>query len=98
MRKTLVACAAACLAVAALAMPTSAQADNSGAVAAGVIGGLAVGAMIGSAAAANNGPYYPPAPAYYGQARRAATGAPAGLGRLHLALDARSRVQLICGS
>jgi hypothetical protein len=58
--------AAASLAIAVLAAPTSAQADNSGAVAAGVIGGLAVGTMIGSAAAGNNGPYYQPAPAYYG--------------------------------
>ncbi len=66
MKTTLVSCAAACFAVAALAMPTSAKADNSSAVAAGVIGGLAVGAMIGSAAAANNGPYNPPAPVYYG--------------------------------
>ena len=64
--KTLVAFAAALgLGVAVMAMTTSAQADNSGAVAAGVIGGLAVGTMIG-AAAANNGPYYQPAPAYYG--------------------------------
>jgi hypothetical protein len=67
MTKTFVAyAAAASLAVVALAAPTSAQADNSGAVAAGVIGGLAVGAMIGSAAAGNNGPSYQPAPAYYG--------------------------------
>jgi len=67
MRKTLVAFAAALsLAAAVVAMPKSAQADNNGAVAAGVIGGLAVGAMIGSAAAANNGPYYQPAPVYYG--------------------------------
>ena len=66
MRKTMVAFAAALsLAAAVAAMPKSAQADNSGAVAAGVIGGLAVGAMIGSAAA-NNGPYYQPAPVYYG--------------------------------
>jgi hypothetical protein len=59
--------AAVTLAAAAVAAPTSAQADKSGAVAAGVIGGLALGAMIGSAAA-NNGPYYqyPPAAAYYG--------------------------------
>ena len=66
MRKTFVAyVAAASFAIAVTATPTSAR-DNSGAVAAGVIGGLAVGAMIGSAAAANNGPYYRPAPAYYG--------------------------------
>ena len=67
MTKTSIFCAAvASVAVAMLAAPTGARADNSGAVAAGVIGGLAVGAMIGSAAAANNGPYYQPAPAYYG--------------------------------
>ncbi len=67
MTKTLIAyAAAASLAIAATLAPTSAQADNSGAVAAGVIGGLAVGTMIGSAAARNNGPYYQPAPAYYG--------------------------------
>ena len=68
MTKSLLTCAlAASLAVAVLS-PTSARADNSGAVAAGVIGGLAVGAMVGSAAAANNGPYYShyrPAPGYY---------------------------------
>lgn len=66
MKRTLILCAAACLAVAALALPTSAKADNSAAVAAGVIGGLAIGAAIGSAAAANNGPVYQPAQAYYG--------------------------------
>ncbi len=67
MKKTLFAyAAAASLAIEVLAAPTSAQARDNGAVAAGVIGGLAVGAMIGSAAAANNGPNYRPAPAYYG--------------------------------
>lgn len=72
MKRTFVLYAATCLAVAASVAPTSAR-DNSGAVAAGVIGGLAVGTMIGSAAA-NNGPYYggpyyyQPAPAYYGPA------------------------------
>lgn len=72
MKRTFVLCAATCFAVAALTVPASAR-DNSGAVAAGVLGGLAVGAMIGSAAA-NNGPYYSgphyyqPAPAYYGPA------------------------------
>ena len=66
MKRTFVLCAAACLAIAALVMPTSAKAENSSAVAAGVIGGLAIGAMIGSAAAANNSPYNQPAPAYYG--------------------------------
>jgi hypothetical protein len=67
MTKTLFAyAAAASLSVATLATPTSAQAGNDGAVVAGVIGGLAVGAMIGSAAAGNNGPRYQPAPVYYG--------------------------------
>jgi hypothetical protein len=66
MTKTFIRCAAvASLAVTVLAAPTSAQARNDGAVAAGIIGGLAVGAMIGSAAA-NNGPVYRPAPVYYG--------------------------------
>lgn len=65
MTKTFISCAAAAsLAVAVLA-PTSAHARNGGAIAAGVIGGIALGAIIGSAAA-NNGPYYQPAPAYYG--------------------------------
>jgi hypothetical protein len=67
MTKTLLAyAAAASLAVSTMLTPTSAQADDRGAVAAGVLGGLAVGTMIGSAAARNNGPYYRPAPAYYG--------------------------------
>jgi hypothetical protein len=68
MRMTFLACAAAAsFSISAIAVPTTAHADRSGAVAAGVIGGLALGAMIG-AAAANNGPYYPYAPpaAYYG--------------------------------
>ena len=68
MKKTLISCAtAASLALGALAVPTSAEARGGGALAAGIIGGLAVGAIIGSAAAS---PYYapPPAPAYYGPA------------------------------
>ncbi len=96
MKRTFVLCAAACLAIAALVMPTSAKAENSSAVAAGVIGGLAIGAMIGSAAAANNGTYNQPAPAYYGPGSPGCLGAPAGLGWLLLAQDAHSRVQLIC--
>jgi len=96
MKRTFVLCAAACLAVAALAIPTSARANDNGAVAAGVIGGLAVGAMIGSAAAANDGPYNQPAPAYYGPGSPGCYCAPAGLGWLLLAQDAHSRVQLIC--
>ena len=68
MKKTLISCAAAAsLALGALAVPTSAEARGGGALAAGIIGGLAVGAIIGSAAAS---PYYapPPAPVYYGPA------------------------------
>jgi hypothetical protein len=64
MKKTLVACAAAATIAAAALAPTTAEARG-GAIAAGLIGGLALGAIIGSAAAAN-GPYYAPAPAYYG--------------------------------
>lgn len=66
MTKTLISCAAAAsLALGALAIPTSAEARGGGALAAGIIGGLAVGAIIGSAAA---NPYYAPGPAYYGPA------------------------------
>ncbi len=66
MMKTLTAFAAAgTIAIAALAAPAPAQARN-GQVAAGVIGGLAAGAIIGSAINSNRGPYaYEPAPAYY---------------------------------
>ena len=71
MKKTLTAIAAAAtLALAAVAAPQPAEARH-GAIAAGIIGGLAAGALIGAAAA--NGPYYgpgpiitAPAPAYYG--------------------------------
>jgi hypothetical protein len=70
MKKTLIAVAAAStLAVASLATPQSAQADCWGcAVGAGVIGGLALGAIIGSAAHPYYGPgyYYGPGPVYYG--------------------------------
>jgi hypothetical protein len=44
------------------AAPAPAQAGNRGAVAAGVLGGLAVGAIVGSAAAQPR--YYAPAPVY----------------------------------
>ena len=72
--KTLTAIGAAgVLAVATLAVPQPAQAHyHGGGIAAGVIGGLAAGALIGAAAA--NGPYYAPgyyygpAPVYYGGA------------------------------
>src|SRR5262245_21858389 len=56
--------AAAILGIAAVAAPQSAKAHDGGAIAAGVIGGLAAGAIIGSAAA--SGPYYGPGPVYYG--------------------------------
>jgi hypothetical protein len=63
--------AAAILAVAAVATPQPAQAHyHGGGIAAGIIGGLAAGAILGAAAA--NGPYYGPGyyygpgPAYYG--------------------------------
>jgi len=59
--------AAATLGLGAIAAPQPAEAHGSGgALAAGIIGGLAVGAIIGSAAA--HGPYYGygPTPAYYG--------------------------------
>jgi hypothetical protein len=70
--KTLTALAtAATLGIAAVAAPQPAQAGNGGAIAAGIIGGLAVGAIVGSAAAHNGyyGPgygYYGPSPVYYG--------------------------------
>ena len=68
MRKTLTALAmAATFALATVATPQSAQARN-GRIAAGIIGGLAVGALIG-AAAAHGGPYYRPR-YYYGPPRR----------------------------
>jgi hypothetical protein len=64
MRKTLTAVAAAAiLALATFAAPQQAEARH-GHVAAGVIGGLALGALLG-AAAANNGYYYAPGPTYY---------------------------------
>jgi hypothetical protein len=69
-RKTGIALAAAGMLAAATFAPQPAAAhDNGGAIAAGVIGGLAAGALVGAAAA--NGPYYGPgyygpAPVYYG--------------------------------
>jgi hypothetical protein len=69
--KTLTALAAAAtIGLAAVAAPQPAEARNGGALAAGIIGGLAVGALVGAAAA--NGPYYgygpgyAAGPAYYG--------------------------------
>jgi MFS family permease len=68
MHKSLVACAAAAVIVAATLAPTDAYARNrGGAVAAGIIGGLAAGAIIGGAIANSYPPppvYYAPAPAY----------------------------------
>ena len=54
--------AAATLGLATVAAPQPAEARG-GAIAAGIIGGLAVGALIGAAA---QGPYYGYGPAYYG--------------------------------
>ncbi len=51
------------MAIAAVAAPAPAQARNEGAVAAGVIGGLAVGALIASSA--NRSYAYAPGPVYY---------------------------------
>ncbi len=63
MKKSIVAIAAVGLVAAALSSPAQARCDGC-AVGAGVIGGLAAGAIIGSAAA--NGPYYyGPGPGYY---------------------------------
>lgn len=72
MMKTLTALTTAgTIAAAAIAMPAPAQArwhgHNGGAVAAGVVGGLAAGAIIGSAVAPRYGyGYYASEPAYYG--------------------------------
>lgn len=70
MKKTLIAItAAATLALATVAVPQRAEARH-GAVAAGIIGGLAAGALIGAAAAPHYyygpGYYYGPRPYYYG--------------------------------
>jgi hypothetical protein len=59
-RGLIVLVAAATMAVA--LAPAPARAGNGGAVAAGVLGGLAVGAIVGSAAAQPR--YYAPAPVY----------------------------------
>lgn len=68
MKRTLTTLAAAAIVVtAAIAAPTQAQARHGGAIAAGVIGGLALGAI--AAGAHGYGPgygYYEPYPAYYG--------------------------------
>ncbi len=61
-RKQLTAITAAGILGAALIAPTSADARN-GRIAAGILGGLAAGAIIGSMMA---DPYYGPGPYYYG--------------------------------
>ena len=88
--------AAAALGLTAVAAPQPAQAGHwhggGGAVAAGVIGGLAAGAIIGSAAA--NGPYYGlwsrllRLRSWPGLLRRLLLDPPANLGRLGLARKA----------
>lgn len=55
--------AAVSMALAATAAPIQVQARDGGAIAAGVLGGLAAGAIIGGAAAQPR-PYYEPAPVY----------------------------------
>ena len=62
-----VAALAATVALGGMAVSTQAQARNGGAIAAGVIGGLAVGAIVGGAAAQQRGYYdgrYEAQPAY----------------------------------
>lgn len=71
LKKLTILTAAGVLAVAAIAAPAPASARNDGAIAAGVIGGLAAGAIIGSAASQNryyapNAYGYAPGPVYYG--------------------------------
>jgi hypothetical protein len=65
MRKSITLCLAAVTVAAALAAPVTEANARGGAVAAGIIGGLAVGAIVG-AGIANSGPAYsyPVAPAY----------------------------------
>jgi hypothetical protein len=62
MRKALIVAAAAAIAVAGTMSQPARAGDRGGAVAAGVIGGLAVGALVGAAAAQPR--YYAPPPAY----------------------------------
>lgn len=66
MIKTLTTLAAAgTIAVAALAAPAPAQAGDGGNIAAGVVGGLAAGAIIGSAFRPHHSYAYAPGPVYY---------------------------------
>src|SRR5262245_19333752 len=68
MKKTMmVLAAAATLGITAMAAPQPAEARG-GRVAAGVIGGLAVGALLGGAVAASQGGYYAPYGYYSGPA------------------------------
>ena len=95
MKKTLIAIAAAAtLAIATVAAPQQAEAryGRNGAL----IGGLAVGALLGAAIASQpyyygGGPYYAAGPVYYGPA---ATGPVSGLDRLRLAPAPRARLRL----
>ena len=65
MNKTFLAAATAATIAIAAALPSPAHAGSKGgAIAVGVIGGLAAGAIIGSAARAAPPPYYAPAPVY----------------------------------
>lgn len=63
MKLPLIRFATAAALCAAVAFPVPSYAGG-GDVAAGIIGGLAVGAIIGSAAASQPRPYYAPAPVY----------------------------------
>ena len=65
MRKALIVAAAAAIAVAGTLSEPAHAGDRGGAVAAGVLGGLAVGAIVG--AAASQPRYYGPPPAYYAE-------------------------------
>jgi hypothetical protein len=73
--KTAITAAAGMLALAAVAAPSAADADCRGCVAAGVLGGLAAGAIIGGAIANSAPPPgYVAAPAYAAPARVACAG------------------------
>ena len=109
MKKLLVAIlAAGTFAAAAVTAPVPAQARNEGAIAAGVVGGLAVGALIGSAVAqpVYAYPAYRPAPGYVvydGYARAYPVGCPGGYwARKPVAFDRAgrpigwSRARFIC--
>ena len=94
--KTLTALAAAAtIGLAAVAAPQPAEARNGGAIAAGIIGGLAVGALV---AAAANGPYgY--GPGYYAagpaiRVRWLLLDPSACLGRMGLALSSCESLRL----